>query len=95
MDYCNGLMIGDNYAYVSTFYYPYYISCYGSGAVDPQDTHHCLASEYTRTCNADDTTDTDTSTGEDSTQEEDEPSGIMKFLVAFFGFIMSLIGGGE
>lgn len=39
VDLCNGLVIGDHYAYVSTFYYPYYIACYGSGAVDPQDTH--------------------------------------------------------
>jgi hypothetical protein len=38
---------------------------------------------------------TDTSTGEDSSQEEDEPTGIMKFLIAFLGFVMSLIGGGE
>ena len=51
VDWCNGINIGDTYAYVSTFFYPWYISCYGSGKVAPKDTHKCFPSTVaTRSC---------------------------------------------
>lgn len=48
VDYCNGLNIGGHYAYVTTFFYPWYTACYGSGNVEPKDTFRCLADEYSR-----------------------------------------------
>jgi len=32
VDICNGKMINGNYSYVSTFFHPYIIGCYGRGS---------------------------------------------------------------
>jgi hypothetical protein len=36
VDICNGIMISGQYSYVSTFYHPYVIGCYGPGST-PKD----------------------------------------------------------
>ena len=45
---CNGVNVDGQYGYVTTFFYPWYTSCFGSGKVEPKDTFQCLASEYAR-----------------------------------------------
>lgn len=32
VDICNGKLVGGHYAYVSTFFHPYVMGCYGPGA---------------------------------------------------------------
>lgn len=53
VDVCNGLTIDGQYSYVTTLYYPYYIACYGSGAVVPKDTWSCFPTANARTCDSD------------------------------------------
>jgi len=31
VDVCNGMMVGDHYSYVSTFFHPYIMGCFGPG----------------------------------------------------------------
>jgi len=49
VDVCNGMMIGGNYMYVSTFFHPYVMGCYGKGSA-PELYQGCSANP--RLCNA-------------------------------------------
>jgi len=48
VDVCNGMMIGGNYMYVSTFFHPYIQGCYGKGSA-PELYQGCSANP--RLCN--------------------------------------------
>ena len=40
VDVCNGLTLGDNYAYVATTFHPYFVGCWGPGN-NPNFTQSC------------------------------------------------------
>lgn len=70
VDVCNGLMIGDHYAYVSTFFHPYILGCFGPGD-SPNLSQRC--STRPRNCNS----ETDMSSLGGSTSGTENTGGTM------------------
>lgn len=70
VDVCNGLYINGHYSYVSTWFHPYIMGCYGPGN-NPSYSQQC--SSNPRNCNS--LTDTTTTTDNTDTNTDTGPGG--------------------